>query len=679
MSDNEIDFGDIFGSEAAVAEQDNTSSAQDAQLELQQNLESFEKKFDEAKTSLEENPIHKIISSGKTGSETQQDIIDFALTEIGEGSEAVIEELSQISQQYASLSTMTSETVRQATNLDRAAVFTTTMQKMADNQSLYSEKAGMFNQAIAALQKVQKEGKDIKDVIQEAKGKRKKFSELKNSMLLQSETVEDAQSEYDRLISKQKGLQAIVDEAMQQKADYTDGREEVKDEQTGEIIKKKLPALEALKAAHAAEKSGFFGMGGKRKQELADFVKEYEDIIKAADEELDDTNIQVKNLEPQIKRAEAKLNEVKAELESQKTEHDAIEDHLKNDAVICAVEKVIGEDDQHFVDQAKEFQLSGTELITLMETDFASCVDFYSEQQRNVGKLINVGGNLSSELELIISGLRKAETAHEKRYGDLSKKLEDALAAIEEEKQQAITQAETIENTEERGEKLAEIDKEYMDNPPLIQKMIDDKSAYQDFVRDFSARLQQIISFEQNVVVALETSKITQTNAQDLAREAESLKNEQIMTVSNSTTNATETVAQLMMEVRMNVIREFGNAANKDNTALIKQGVDTMVHRKVQGLKQGKEKVLNLNEVTTSMDKAAQQLKSAAEHSVALDKITSASVKRLEKSAQDLANTTKTSEEEVNAKMKSDPDYAKTVAQKGKDMFAQKPPTPSAQ
>jgi DNA repair exonuclease SbcCD ATPase subunit len=676
MSDNEIDFGDIFGSEAAVAEQDNTSSAQEAQQELQQNLESFEKQFDEAKTSLEENPIHKIISSGKTWSETQQDIIDFALTEIGEGSEAVIEELSQISQQYAALSTMTSETVRQATNLDRAAVFTTTMQKMADNQNEYSEKAGMFNKAIAALQDVQKQGKDIKDVIQEAKGKRKKFSELKNSMLLQSEAVEDAQGEYDKLISKQKGLQTIVDEAMQQKADYTNGREEVKDEQ-GEVTQKKLPSLEALKAAHEAEKGGMFGFGGKRKQELADFVKEYEGIIKAAYEELDDTNIQVKNLEPQIKRAEAKLNEVKSELESQTTEHDAIQDHLKNDAIICAVEKVIGEDDQHFVDQAKAFQGSGTELIQLMKTDFASCVDFYTEQQKNVGKLINVGGNLGSELELIISGLRKAETAHEKRYSKLSKKLEDALSTIEEEKQQAVTQAETIENEEERGEKLAEIDKEYMDNPPLIQKMIDDQSAYQDFVRNFSSRLEQIISFEQNVVVALETSKITQTNAADLAREAESLKNEQIMTVSNSTTNATETVAQLMMELRMNVIRAFGTAANKDNTVLIKQGVDTMVHRKVQALKQGKEKVLNLNEVTTSMDKASAQLKSAAEHSVALDKITTASVKRLAESAQGLANTTKTSEEEVNAKMKSDPDYAKTVAQKGKDMFAQKPAAPS--
>lgn len=669
MSDD-FNFDELFSDAASTEAGEATEQEVDIYQQQQENLKNFEEQYKQAETGLSENTIHQIVTSEMSISEQQEAIINAVVTEIGEDSEAVIKVLKELNAKYAELTTVTSETVRAASNLDQASVFTETMQEMANHQEAYSGKADMFFRAISALQAAQTENKGIKDIIAEAKAKRKKHSELKDAMLNQAEAVEKAQDEYDSKIAKQKSLQDIVDDAAKTKAEYTEGREEVKDEQTGDIIQEKINAIDAIEAAYNAESGGFLMFGGERKKQLGELLEANKKIIKDADEVLDDTNIQVTNMEPQIKRAQEALDKAKAELEAQQAEFQQIEDELANDDTIKAVEQVIGNDPKHFSEQAKVFQESGTELIQLMKSDFAHCVDFYADQQENVGQLINVSGNLSNELELIISALRKAETTHEKNLTKLSDELNAELKSIEDEKQAKIDEAEaSIEDAAELGDRKAEIEKEYMDLPPLVQKLQDDHEAYQNFLRSYSSRLNQLVSFDQQNTVSLETSKITLNNAKDLALQAESLKNEQIATVSTSTTNATNTVEQLLMETKMHVLHEFGAAAQKTNVLLTNQGVETMIHRKGQNNKNRKGNIENLVSVKQTMDGASAKLKQEAVRSVALSKMETQAVQQLQDSANKLANVTKNSEAEIEQRMQSDEEFKENVKKTGAAMF----------
>ncbi|MEE3323124.1 MAG: hypothetical protein VX196_04235, partial [Pseudomonadota bacterium] len=393
MSDN-LDLDALFGNATDTAE--NTAVSQDAFEQQEANLADFGQKYEAAEEGLASNPIYQIISSDKTGAEKQQALIDFVKVNIGEDSKAVVQELANIVEQYAQLSSITSSAVRDANNLDQAEVFNTTLQTIHQHQSDYSELSEMYNKAIVALMAAQQQGRGIKDIISETKAKRKKANELKAAMISQTEAVEEAQGEYDAQIEKQKKLQKEVEEAQAEKDKYTKGCEEVKDEQTGEVLQKKLQPLATLEQAYAAESGGWAFFGNKKKDALGKAIAEYKKKIKAADDVVDDLNPQVRNLEGPISRSKEALEAAQAELTAQETEYNAIEEELANDDTVKAVEELIGNgDNTHFTEQAKKFGDAGKQLVNLMESELAKCIDFYGVQQENQTKLLNTSTNLS--------------------------------------------------------------------------------------------------------------------------------------------------------------------------------------------------------------------------------------------------------------------------------------------
>lgn len=674
----DFDVDSLF-SDAAEADTATTNQNADAYEQQEQNFTNFEDEYKDAESGLEENPIYQIITSGKTGAEIQEALIEFTAVEVGEESDKVVQELANIVKQYAELSSITSSAVRASNNIDQSEVFNETLEKIHGHQETYTELSETYNQAIQALMAAQSEGRGIKDIISETKKKRTELSGLKDSMISQSEAVEEAQGEYDAQINKQKKLQAQVDEAQATIEMYKNGCEEVKDEQ-GIVTQKKVPALAALEAAFAAESGGFFMFKNDKKEKLGAAVEKAKKAIKDADEIVDNLNPQVTNLEGPISRSKTTLDEAKAEFQAQQDKYTTLEDELANDATIKAVEELIGSgDNKHFTEQAKKFGNAGEELIRLMKTELASCVEFYGVQQSNQQKLLNTSSNLSSQLKSIVAGLRKGLTKHEKAYKELSSKLEDSLQSLENSKAEEIEVAKALEDEAERQEAIDDIEKKYMDLPPHVKQMKEDQRDYQSFANEYSARLDQIASFEQHISVALETTNVTHQNAVNLTRKSESLMNEQVTMVNNSTTNATATVAQLLQEININMIAEFGQAASKTNALINQTGVNAMVHRQEMANKDKAESIKSLSELTKTMKSAKAALEVEAEKSAALGKLNANAAQQFEKSAQDLVNTTINSESNAKKRMQEDEGYAKQALASTKELFqTAKPKEPGA-
>jgi DNA repair exonuclease SbcCD ATPase subunit len=666
---NDFDVDALFSDAAEADTAQETNQNVDAYEQQEKNFTNFEDDYKTAEEGLEENPIYKIITSGQTGAEIQDALIAFTAVEVGEESDAVVQELANIVKQYAELSSITSSAVRAANNIDQAEVFNQTLEKIHGHQETYTDLSEMYNQAIQALMAAQKEGRGIKDIISETKQKRTELSGLKDSMISQSEATEEAQGEYDAQISKQKKLQLQVDEAQAIIEKYKNGCEEVKDEQ-GIVTQKKIPALAALEAAFAAESGGFFFFKNDKKEKIGAAIEKAKKEIKDADEIVDNINPQVTNLEGPISRSKATLDEAKTEFQAQQDKYKQLEDELANDATIKAVEELIGNgDSKHFTEQAKKFGNAGEELIKLMNTELASCVDFYVVQQENQQKLMNTSSNLSSQLKSVVAGLRKGLTKHEKAYKELTTKLEDSIQALDDKKASEIETAKAVENEEERLELIDDIEKKYMDLPPHVKQMKEDQRDYQNFASDYSARLDQISSFEQHITVALETTNVTHQNAVNLTRKSESLKNEQVTMVNNSTTNATATVAQLLQEININMIAEFGQAASKTNALINQTGVSAMVHRQEMANKDKAQSIKSLSELTKTMKSAKASLEVEAEKSVALQKMNANAAQQFEKSAQELVNTTMNSESNAKKRMQEDSAYAKQAVASTKSLF----------
>tara|TARA_R110002126_G_scaffold13118_4_gene57080 strand:+ start:234605 stop:236641 length:2037 start_codon:yes stop_codon:yes gene_type:complete len=666
---NDFDVDALFSDAAQTDTAPEASQDADAYEQQKVNLTNFEDKYKDAADGLGENPIYKIITSGQTGAEIQDALIAFTSVEVGEASTEVVQELANIVTQYAELSSITSSAVSEANNIDQAEVFNATLEKIHSNQETYTDLSEMYNQAIEALMAAQQEGRGIKDIISETKKKRTELSGLKDSMISQSEAVDEAQGEYDSQINKQKKLQIQVEAAQAIIEKYKNGCEEEKDEQ-GIVIQQKTPALAALEAAFAAEKDGFFFFKNDRKEKIGAAVEKAKQAIKDADEIVDNLNPQVTNLEGPISRAKATLDEAKTEFEAQENKYKQLEDELANDATIKAVEELIGNgDNKHFTEQAKKFGDAGKQLISLMNTELASCVDFYIVQQENQQKLLNTSSNLSSQLKSIVAGLRKGLTKHEKACKELTTKLEDSIQALDDKKSAEIETAKALEDEGERQDMIDDIEKKYLDLPPHVKQMKEDQRDYQNFASDYSARLDQIASFEQHITVALETTNVTHQNAVNLTRKSESLKNEQVTMVNNSTTNATATVAQLLQEININMIAEFGQAASKTNALITQTGVNAMAHRQKMGNKEKAQSIKNLSELTKTMKSAKAELEIEAEKSVALQKMNANAAQQFEKSAQDLVNTTMNSESNAKKRMQEDSAYAKQAVASTKSLF----------
>ena len=667
MSDN-LDLDALFGNATDTAE--NTAVSQDAFEQQEANLADFGQKYEAAEEGLASNPIYQIISSDKTGAEKQQALIDFVKVNIGEDSKAVVQELANIVEQYAQLSSITSSAVRDANNLDQAEVFNTTLQTIHQHQSDYSELSEMYNKAIVALMAAQQQGRGIKDIISETKAKRKKANELKAAMISQTEAVEEAQGEYDAQIEKQKKLQKEVEEAQAEKDKYTKGCEEVKDEQTGEVLQKKLQPLATLEQAYAAESGGWAFFGNKKKDALGKAIAEYKKKIKAADDVVDDLNPQVRNLEGPISRSKEALEAAQAELTAQETEYNAIEEELANDDTVKAVEELIGNgDNTHFTEQAKKFGDAGKQLVNLMESELAKCIDFYGLQQENQTKLLNTSTNLSSELKSIVAGLRKGLFAHEKDYKALSEELTAALEKIESDKAAELEKANEIEAEDERLEAIDNIEKEYIDLPPHVKQMQEDQREYESFLRDYSSRLEQISTFEEQITVSLAQTTQTHQTAVNLTHKTESLKNNQVTMVNAGTSNATATVSQLLQEININMMAEFGQAASKTNAMIAKTGTYASIHREKMSNKDRAESIKTLTDLSKTMDVAKAQLVEEAKKTAALQKLGTQATDQFEKSAQELVNTSRNSKNEARQKMQEDEAYAKQAVQSTASYF----------
>ncbi|MCS5597963.1 MAG: hypothetical protein NZ828_11995 [Alphaproteobacteria bacterium] len=667
MSDN-LDLDALFGNATDTAE--NTAVSQDAFEQQEANLADFGQKYEAAEEGLASNPIYQIISSDKTGAEKQQALIDFVKVNIGEDSKAVVQELANIVEQYAQLSSITSSAVRDANNLDQAEVFNTTLQTIHQHQSDYSELSEMYNKAIVALMAAQQQGRGIKDIISETKAKRKKANELKAAMISQTEAVEEAQGEYDAQIEKQKKLQKEVEEAQAEKDKYTKGCEEVKDEQTGEVLQKKLQPLATLEQAYAAESGGWAFFGNKKKDALGKAIAEYKKKIKAADDVVDDLNPQVRNLEGPISRSKEALEAAQAELTAQETEYNAIEEELANDDTVKAVEELIGNgDNTHFTEQAKKFGDAGKQLVNLMESELAKCIDFYGVQQENQTKLLNTSTNLSSELKSIVAGLRKGLFAHEKDYKALSEELTAALEKIESDKAAELEKANEIEAEDERLEAIDNIEKEYIDLPPHVKQMQEDQREYESFLRDYSSRLEQISTFEEQITVSLAQTTQTHQTAVNLTHKTESLKNNQVTMVNAGTSNATATVSQLLQEININMMAEFGQAASKTNAMIAKTGTYASIHREKMSNKDRAESIKTLTDLSKTMDAAKAQLVEEAKKTAALQKLGTQATDQFEKSAQELVNTSRNSKNEARQKMQEDEAYAKQAVQSTASYF----------
>ena len=207
-----------------------------------------------------------------------------------------------------------------------------------------------------------------------------------------------------------------------------------------------------------------------------------------------------------------------------------------------------------------------------------------------------------------------------------------------------------------------------------LQKMVNDKAANQNFLRRFSARLEQIVSFKQQAMIALKKSEHGLAKAENLAYKAESLKNEHIMIISNGTSNCTDSIDLAMKNLRMSLMEEFGAAMNRDNAKQFKQSVEGMLHEKRQELKNGQKEILSLREMSQCIDETSKKLRNAAVHGVAIKRGRTKAIDGVVTSAQNLALTEERGEADVLEKMATDSEYAKKVEQVEASML--KPTTP---